>query len=826
MSRIVSIITSLVLLMGLLNGTLGAAIAPSIVGYQGRLTDASDLPLTGTYSVTFRLYDAPVGGALIWQETHSAVNVQNGLFTAVLGQGTTPVPLNETHFTQSNRWLAVSIGAVEVSPRTQMTSVPFSTRVLTVDLARGGIISGQLELQADASKEGEAVSAALIVRGTNLSRQVRINPDLEVALSATSNDGDEVFRVDALETGSSLKIKGAANNVVASMNATPNGGDVSVAAVNGDVAAQLSADAAGGQIELFESSKNGRASVRRFWARAQRLSYFDPTGLTELMSVNTAGVLRASGLNASTTNSLKSLRLACTGGDNLTAADEDVPQGNGAFGQGNNLTAANNSFSVGLCNVLSGERNVTFGTENLVLGSSGNCFIAGEGDTIESPSFQSVAFGIRNSISASQAFVAGSFNRTTSSSSVCFGQANYDSSGLDNSLFGRADTIWASNSSSILAGQRNRILNSTNSAVVAGTHNLISGVQTSVIGGGERNRISSADNGNTSFAAALIAGGSDNIASSDWATAVGGEANKATGGHSFVGGGSYNLASGNLAAVAAGTADTASGTWSFVGAGLHNVATGQGSVVTGGQSNRASGETSCVLGGIDNWASGQTATVAGGVNDTASGLNSFVAGGAKNKAAGFVSFAAGHRAKANNQGSFVWGDSYDFDVTDSTANQFVARSTGGVKFFSAVDGLGVPTSGVVLTAGGGAWSSYSDREGKENVTLIDEEELLAKLSTVEISTWNYKSQDKSIRHIGPMAQDFFAAFGVGEDERRITTIDADGVALAAIQALYKKTEELKATTSKLKNQEDELAKMKEQLAQMQALLNKLAESKN
>ena len=53
-----------------------------------------------------------------------------------------------------------------------------------------------------------------------------------------------------------------------------------------------------------------------------------------------------------------------------------------------------------------------------------------------------------------------------------------------------------------------------------------------------------------------------------------------------------------------------------------------------------------------------------------------------------------------------------------------------------------------------------------------------------MTTWNYKSQDAAIRHMGPVAQDFYAAFGVGEDDTHITTIDADGVALAASQALY------------------------------------------
>jgi hypothetical protein len=61
---------------------------------------------------------------------------------------------------------------------------------------------------------------------------------------------------------------------------------------------------------------------------------------------------------------------------------------------------------------------------------------------------------------------------------------------------------------------------------------------------------------------------------------------------------------------------------------------------------------------------------------------------------------------------------------------------------------------------------------------------LASLAEIPIATWNYKAQDDSIRHMGPAAQDFSAAFGLGESDTGISTVDADGVALAAIQGLY------------------------------------------
>jgi hypothetical protein len=68
---------------------------------------------------------------------------------------------------------------------------------------------------------------------------------------------------------------------------------------------------------------------------------------------------------------------------------------------------------------------------------------------------------------------------------------------------------------------------------------------------------------------------------------------------------------------------------------------------------------------------------------------------------------------------------------------------------------------------------------------VDGSALLQRLNALPIEVWNYKSQDPSIQHVGPMAQDFRAAFEFGEDETRISTVDTDGVALATIQAMYR-----------------------------------------
>lgn len=84
-----------------------------------------------------------------------------------------------------------------------------------------------------------------------------------------------------------------------------------------------------------------------------------------------------------------------------------------------------------------------------------------------------------------------------------------------------------------------------------------------------------------------------------------------------------------------------------------------------------------------------------------------------------------------------------------------------------------------------------------------------------ISQWSYKAQDESIEHIGPMAQDFYRLFGLGEDDKHINTLDPDGIALAAIKELYLKTMQLEKKTARIDILEAKLAKL---ASQVQTLL--------
>ena len=80
---------------------------------------------------------------------------------------------------------------------------------------------------------------------------------------------------------------------------------------------------------------------------------------------------------------------------------------------------------------------------------------------------------------------------------------------------------------------------------------------------------------------------------------------------------------------------------------------------------------------------------------------------------------------------------------------------------------------------------------------VDGQELLEKLAALPISTWSYNADPPSVRHLGPMSQDFMAAFGLGSDDRKIDLIDANGVVMVALQALYRRVVALEAEVARL-----------------------------
>lgn len=207
-----------------------------------------------------------------------------------------------------------------------------------------------------------------------------------------------------------------------------------------------------------------------------------------------------------------------------------------------------------------------------------------------------------------------------------------------------------------------------------------------------------------------------------------------------------------------------------------------------------------------------------GYRTTASQTSSFAVG-EDNIASGAASVAMGYHAHTNaRQGSFVFADKSITDTLRAGVNHSASwRVSGGFRIFTSAtlatgltfqSGASVSNWGqsnaVISTSTGaylstsGVWTNVSDVNKKHRFEKVSYEEILQKLRNLPVSRWSYKADSENITHIGPTAQDFHAAFGVGNDNRTIGTVDADGVALAGIKALEERTRNLAAELESLK----------------------------
>ncbi|MFZ2419929.1 MAG: hypothetical protein WA029_02190, partial [Anaerolineae bacterium] len=133
------------------------------IAYQGRLADAGGSPLTGAYSIIFRLYNAASGGAPLWEEQWTGTNgvqVSDGLFNVMLGS-LTPIP--QAVVTGNNTlWLGITIGTDdEMAPRVQLGSVPFAVQALTVP--DGSVTTGKI---ADGAVTNSKLDPNVLVKKT------------------------------------------------------------------------------------------------------------------------------------------------------------------------------------------------------------------------------------------------------------------------------------------------------------------------------------------------------------------------------------------------------------------------------------------------------------------------------------------------------------------------------------------------------------------------------------------------------------------------------------------------------------------------------------
>ena len=347
--------------------------------------------------------------------------------------------------------------------------------------------------------------------------------------------------------------------------------------------------------------------------------------------------------------------------------------------------------------------------------------------------------------------------------------------------------------------------NSTSPNIIGGYNgNLISGgvVGGTISGGGNNSEPNEVSNDYTT-----ISGGSGNTINAAWATIGGGMTNviDSSATYGVIGGGANNQISGtNQNTISGGRSNYIEGDANTISGGSNNSSYApDNGFIGGGWQNTTSGSFSAITGGVTNTIeiTGTYASIGGGQGNTVSGLGATIPGGVNNAATGDYSFAAGKNAKANHDGSFVWSDSrFDEDFESLRDYQFRVQAAGGAQF---QDGDGnwidflwgdmIRTSSGASLSPGGTWTNASDVNLKQNFEPVDSQAILDQLAKMPNQSWNYKAESAEVRHVGPTAQDFYAAFGLGGSNTSISTVDADGISLAAIQGLYEITQD-QATT--------------------------------
>ena len=120
----------------------------------------------------------------------------------------------------------------------------------------------------------------------------------------------------------------------------------------------------------------------------------------------------------------------------------------------------------------------------------------------------------------------------------------------------------------------------------------------------------------------------------------------------------------------------------------------------------------------------------------------------------------------------------------------------------------------------GAFVARSDRSAKQDFEPVDSRDMLERVAALPVMRWRYTNNPANV-HLGPVAQDFRAAFGLGQDDQTIATVDADGVALAAIQGLKEKVESRSQESgARIQKLENDNAALKQELAELRKLVQR------
>lgn len=782
----------LLTLFFLLHSPLSASAQVTTFTYQGRLIDTNNNPANGLYDFRFTVYVSEFNpGSVAGPILLPATPVTNGLFTVTLDFG------GSYPFPGFDRWLGIEVRTngsgpfLTLSPRQEITPTPYA--ITAQNLLNGGLFGNPVNFN---------------------------NP-----ANTYCGDGGCLTNVNAATIGglTSANFWQLTGNTVSgsSFLGTLNNFPLEIKVNNNHALRLVPAPVPsleGGYIQNSTHGFNAAAIV----------------GGGGIGSLNE--VLGDYGFIGAGYGAKAGIASAVVGGANNVASGQYSFVGAGQI----NTNLANYSVISGGQNNRVGSGSiyafVGAGFNNTASGTSSA--IAGGGNNIADFNGCAIAGGSENHAGGDHAFVGGGQGNAESAAYATIGGG---AGNIVNAMAGTIGGGWpntiqpGANYSTLGGGQNNLIQTNSLFGAVAGGHanTIRPGATEATIGGGYGNS----------------AGGVVTNTSISGATVAGGVSNRADCAYTFIGGGKNNLVLDTL---------------------MTPIATSPYAVIAGGEANTldsygSTSDHSAIGGGYANQIQASASSViSGGYNNNIYFGNwSVIPGGQYNVVGGNYSFAAGQSASTYNNGTFIWADSTAGTFSSTGDNQFCIRAHGGIQveggtsmFFTSTDrqmlnlfgiqyGIGVQSlteyfrsasdfswfkGGVHNNAqnnpGGGTelmrlygngnlqvsggFGMLSDRNAKQFFKPVDSRDVLEKVAALPVSTWNYKN-DPETRHVGPMAQDFYAAFDVGTDDKHIGLGDEGGVALAAIQGLNEKVEtenaQLRAENMELKQRLERLEKL-------------------
>jgi hypothetical protein len=186
----------------------------------------------------------------------------------------------------------------------------------------------------------------------------------------------------------------------------------------------------------------------------------------------------------------------------------------------------------------------------------------------------------------------------------------------------------------------------------------------------------------------------------------------------------------------------------------------------------------------------------------------------------FISSGIGYAQWSNNN---YWNGSAWSPNNKDQVGALLQMANDRFRFWSTAAGTGVPvfTNTANLDAAGnleirGAYNMISDKNRKTGIEAVDTGSVLDRLAAMPVHSWSYKHED-TVRHMGPMAQDFWGAFGLGHGDTTLSPADTAGVALASAQELHKR---LEAKEDRIADLEKNNEALEARLARLEALLEK------